>query len=106
MSHNRELDIIVYGATGYTGKLVAEYLNTQYGVGGDVSWAIAGRSQEKLNAVREELGLPEALPLIVADASPTVPSTPSWPTPYTTVASKETTEAPMRNFDPVVNISR
>jgi short subunit dehydrogenase-like uncharacterized protein len=69
MSHNRELDIIVYGATGYTGQLVAEYLNTQYGVGGDVSWAIAGRSQEKLNAVREELGLPEALPLIVADAS-------------------------------------
>ncbi len=69
MSHNRELDIIVYGATGYTGKLVAEYLNTQYGVGGDVSWAIAGRSLEKLNTVREELGLPEALPLVVADAS-------------------------------------
>ena len=69
MSKNRELDIIVYGATGYTGKLVAEYLNTQYGVNGDVSWAMAGRSLAKLTAVREELGLPAGLPLIEADAS-------------------------------------
>ena len=68
MSHNREFDVIVYGATGYTGKLVAEYCNNRYGVGGDVAWAIAGRSEEKLQAVREELGLPAALPLVVADA--------------------------------------
>jgi len=34
MSNKRELSIVVYGATGYTGKLVAEYLNRQYGVGG------------------------------------------------------------------------
>jgi short subunit dehydrogenase-like uncharacterized protein len=68
MSNNRELGIVVYGATGYTGKLVAEYLNRQYGVGGNVPWAIAGRSLEKLEAVREELGLSADLPLVLADA--------------------------------------
>jgi short subunit dehydrogenase-like uncharacterized protein len=68
MSKNRELGIVVYGATGYTGKLVAEYLNAQYGVGGSVSWALAGRSLEKLEAVRSELGISQDLPLVVADA--------------------------------------
>jgi len=69
MKSNRELGIVVYGATGYTGKLVAEYLNSQYGVGGGISWAMAGRSLDKLEAVRRELGIPEGLPLVVADAS-------------------------------------
>ena len=69
MKKDRELGIVVYGATGYTGKLVAEYLNKQYGAGGEVSWAIAGRSLEKLEAVREELGLAAELPLVVADAN-------------------------------------
>ncbi|MEH6593545.1 MAG: saccharopine dehydrogenase NADP-binding domain-containing protein [Halioglobus sp.] len=69
MSKQRELGIVVYGATGYTGKLVAEYLNKQYGVMGDVPWAIAGRSLEKLEAVRDELGLGSDLPLVLADAS-------------------------------------
>ena len=69
MSKDRELGIVVYGATGYTGKLVADYLNKQYGVNGPVSWAIAGRSQEKLEAVRDELELPAELPMLVADAS-------------------------------------
>lgn len=68
MSEGRELDIIVYGATGYTGKLVAEYLNTHYGINGAVSWALAGRSLEKLEAVRDELALPVELPLVLADA--------------------------------------
>jgi short subunit dehydrogenase-like uncharacterized protein len=68
VSKNRELGIVVYGATGYTGKLVAEYLNAQYGVGGSVSWALAGRSLDKLEAVRSELGISQDLPLVVADA--------------------------------------
>ena len=68
MSENREFDVIVYGATGYTGKLVAEYFNKQYGVGNDISWAIAGRSKNKLEAVRTELAIDESLPLIIADA--------------------------------------
>lgn len=68
MKQDREIGIVVYGATGYTGRLVAEYLNRQYGVGGDLSWAMAGRSQEKLESVRDELGIDAAVPLIVADA--------------------------------------
>ena len=69
MSSSRELDIIVYGATGFTGRLVCEFLNSQYGVGGDIKWAMAGRSQEKLTQVRDEMGIPVDVPLVVADAS-------------------------------------
>jgi short subunit dehydrogenase-like uncharacterized protein len=69
MSNTRELGIIVYGATGYTGRLVCEYLNKQYGVGGEVSWAMAGRSQQKLEQVRDEMGISADVPMIVADAS-------------------------------------
>ena len=68
MSTNRELGIIVFGATGYTGRLVCEYLNNQYGVGGEVSWAMAGRSQQKLEQVRDELDISADVPLIVVDA--------------------------------------
>jgi short subunit dehydrogenase-like uncharacterized protein len=69
MSKQREFDIIVYGATGYTGRLVCEYLNRQYGVGGEVSWAMAGRSQDKLTQVRDEIGIAKTVALIVADAA-------------------------------------
>ncbi len=69
MSDTREFGIIVYGATGYTGRLVCEYLNKQYGVNGDVRWAMAGRSQSKLNEVRDEMGISEDVPQLVADAS-------------------------------------
>ncbi len=66
-----EFDAIVYGATGYTGRLVAEYLLQTYGVGGAVKWAMAGRSADKLAEVRDLVGAPAALPLIVADAHDT-----------------------------------
>lgn len=69
MSNSRDLGIVVYGATGYTGRLVCEYLNNQYGVNGDVKWAMAGRSQEKLNSVREEMGIGADVPMVIADAS-------------------------------------
>jgi short subunit dehydrogenase-like uncharacterized protein len=65
----REFDVIVYGATGFTGRLVAEHMLSTYGVGRDVRWAIAGRSRAKLEAVRVEIGAPEGLPLVVANAS-------------------------------------
>ncbi|MFT6890732.1 MAG: short subunit dehydrogenase-like uncharacterized protein, partial [Halioglobus sp.] len=42
----REFDIIIWGATGFTGRLVAEYLVDTYGVEGDLLWAIAGRNQD------------------------------------------------------------
>ncbi len=64
-----EFDIIVYGATGYTGRLVAEYLDQHYGSSDNApKWAMAGRSQEKLEAVRDEIGAPADTPLVVANA--------------------------------------
>lgn len=51
MTNGRRFDIVVYGATGFTGGLVVEYL-AQHGPA-DLKWAIAGRSQGKLLAVRE-----------------------------------------------------
>jgi short subunit dehydrogenase-like uncharacterized protein len=69
MSDTHEFGIIVYGATGFTGRLVCEYLNKQYGVNGDVKWAMAGRSQSKLDDVRDEMGISEDVPQLVADAS-------------------------------------
>jgi len=67
----KEFDVMVYGATGFTGRLVAEYLNAQYGNGQEVNWAMAGRSSTKLKAVRDEMGLPSNTPLIVADSNDT-----------------------------------
>ncbi|MEL6874906.1 MAG: saccharopine dehydrogenase NADP-binding domain-containing protein, partial [Pseudomonadota bacterium] len=69
MSDAREFDVIIYGSTGYTGRLVAEYMSQQYGVGGDApKWAMAGRSMEKLEEVRDLIGAPKETPLVVADS--------------------------------------
>ncbi len=65
----QEFQVIVYGATGFTGRLVAEYLLRTYGAEGDVRWAMAGRDMAKLKAVSIELGAPMSLPLIQADAA-------------------------------------
>ena len=62
-------DIVVYGATGFTGRLVAEYLNATYGTHGDLKWAMAGRSVSKLAAVRDEMGIASDIPLLAADAA-------------------------------------
>jgi short subunit dehydrogenase-like uncharacterized protein len=68
MSSSR-FDIVVYGATGFTGQLVAEYLAAQYKGDANLKWAMAGRSREKLASVRDAIGAPADTPLIVADAS-------------------------------------
>ena len=47
-----KFDIVVYGVTGFTGQLVAEYLATRYKGDASLKWAMAGRSQDKLAAVR------------------------------------------------------
>jgi short subunit dehydrogenase-like uncharacterized protein len=62
-------DIVVYGATGFTGQLVAEYLAAQYKDDKELKWAMAGRSLDKLKSVRDAIGAPADTPLIVADAS-------------------------------------
>jgi len=67
MKPSREFDVVVYGASGFTGRLVAEYLVTRYA--GRLKWAMAGRDAAKLAAVRDEIGAPADTPLLVADAS-------------------------------------
>jgi short subunit dehydrogenase-like uncharacterized protein len=52
-STGRQYDLVVYGATGYTGKYVAEYV--QENIATDLRWAIAGRSGEKLGDLAKEL---------------------------------------------------
>jgi short subunit dehydrogenase-like uncharacterized protein len=64
-----KFDIVVYGATGFTGQLVAEYMAAHYKGDGSLKWAMAGRSKEKLASVRDAIGAPAETPLIVADAS-------------------------------------
>lgn len=67
MPDRKEFDLIVFGATGFTGRLVAEYLHLS-GAGG-ARWAIAGRSLDKLGQVRDELHLPPSVALLKADAT-------------------------------------
>jgi short subunit dehydrogenase-like uncharacterized protein len=61
--------VIVFGASGFTGRLVAEYLNATYGVGKSIAWAMAGRNMAKLAEVRDGIGAPASLPLLQADAA-------------------------------------
>ena len=63
-----KFDIVVYGATGFTGQLVAEYLAEHYRRDANLKWAMAGRSKDKLASVRDAIGAPADTPLIVADA--------------------------------------
>ncbi|MFO1244748.1 MAG: saccharopine dehydrogenase NADP-binding domain-containing protein [Ramlibacter sp.] len=66
---NKPFDIVVHGATGFTGRLVVEYLLQRYPQGSGLRWAMGGRSADKLAAVRDELGAPSSTPLVVTDSS-------------------------------------
>ncbi len=65
----KKFDIVVYGATGFTGQLVAEYLAAHYKNDKSLKWAMAGRNLDKLKSVRDAIGAPADTPLVVADAS-------------------------------------
>jgi short subunit dehydrogenase-like uncharacterized protein len=62
---DRAYDIVLYGATGFTGQLTAEYLSGRLPEG--ARWALAGRNLNKLAAVRDHLGVD--VPLVAADSS-------------------------------------
>jgi short subunit dehydrogenase-like uncharacterized protein len=62
--NRREFDVVVYGATGFTGRLVCDYLQTCYGR--SVKWTMAGRDLAKLGRIRDDLGLTTSV--IRADA--------------------------------------
>ena len=69
MSNLNKYDFVIYGATGFTGKLVVEYAIKQYNNNNEVSWAIAGRNNEKLEHVQEKYNLPSDIGKIVVDSN-------------------------------------
>ena len=66
---DKNFDVVVYGATGFTGKLVVEYMLNQYGNDESITWAMAGRSHEKLIAVRDALGVSHDVALLTVDSN-------------------------------------
>ena len=64
---NTKYDIVVFGASGYTGRLVAEYLQGEYANTG-LKWAMAGRSLDKLASVRTALGISDSVDLVSVDS--------------------------------------
>ena len=68
---DKSFDVVIYGATGFTGKLVVEYMQENYGNDESVSWAIAGRSEEKLKAVSEDLKIGSNVPHLLVDSNDT-----------------------------------
>jgi short subunit dehydrogenase-like uncharacterized protein len=65
---SREFDIVLWGATGFTGRLVADYLARHY-LGGDTGLrlALAGRNKEKMEGIVKEIGAPP-LPILIGDS--------------------------------------
>lgn len=66
---NREYDVVVLGASGFTGRLVVEYLLENYPPGDDLRWAIAGRNPEKLQQLLDDVADTENRPpVLIADS--------------------------------------
>ena len=64
---DKKYDLIIWGASGFTGRLVAEYLIGKYGIDGDLKWAVAARNQSKLEKVMAKIGA-EKVPMVIADS--------------------------------------
>jgi len=68
-SNARQYDLVVWGASGFTGRLVAEYLLERYGTDGQLQWALGGRNRAKLEWIRDELGQTSAnIPILIGDS--------------------------------------
>jgi short subunit dehydrogenase-like uncharacterized protein len=66
-------DLIVFGATSFVGQILARYLFAQFGAHDGLRWALAGRSEPKLQRLRSSLGPKAArLPIVLADAGDSV----------------------------------
>ena len=69
MSETKKYDFIVFGATGFTGKLVVEYLVERYLGNPEIKWALAGRNLEKLKSVAKPKNVPDDICLFTADSN-------------------------------------
>ena len=68
MNHSKEFDIIIWGSSGFTGRLVASYFYNKYGSDGELKWAMAGRDLNKLEMVRNEVA-DRNIEIIIADSN-------------------------------------
>ena len=67
---DKDFDIVIHGASGFTGRLVAEFIAQRYPKGANAEglrWAMGGRDAAKLAAVRDEIGAPADTPLVLTD---------------------------------------
>ena len=69
MNNIKEYDFVVYGATGFTGKLVVDYLVHKYSNNSKIKWALAGRNLEKLESVAVSKNVPEGTGLLEVDSN-------------------------------------
>ena len=67
MENKRDFDLIMWGATGFTGNLVCEYINKNYQEK-ELKWAIAGRNKKKISKLQKRLKIDESR-IIIADSS-------------------------------------
>ncbi|MDC0602170.1 saccharopine dehydrogenase NADP-binding domain-containing protein [Aliiglaciecola sp.] len=65
---DKKYDVVVYGATGFTGQLVVEYLAKNYPTTNELRWAMAGRSQEKLEQIKQQYSVDDSIELVIADS--------------------------------------
>jgi len=69
MNESNKYDFVIYGATGFTGKLVVEYAMNKYSTNDNISWAIAGRNKEKIEDIKAKYSLPENIGMIIVDSN-------------------------------------
>ena len=71
MSHvtrqNKKFDLIIWGSTGYTGKLVCDYISKNY-KRTNLKWALGGRNELKIKSLISSLNL-KNIPYLIADSS-------------------------------------
>ena len=67
---DREFDVVIFGASGFTGRLVVEYMHAQYPPQSGLNWAVAGRDVDKLQAVLSGMGIdPSGVETLIADSA-------------------------------------
>ena len=68
MNDQKKYDFVIYGASGFTGKLVVEYSLEKYLNHENITWAIAGRNLEKLEILKNKLNIPDHIDIIHVDS--------------------------------------
>lgn len=61
---SRTYDVVIWGSTGFTGRLACEYIGKNYP---NLKWALAGRKKSVLDEIKKSLGLKESVGVILAD---------------------------------------